>query len=51
MKKMRILTFMSVGTEKSEISFEELANTVDINVEDVEGFVIDGMLLCRHHVT
>ena len=43
MKKMRILTFMSIGAEKPEISFEELAKTVDINMNDVEGFVIDGM--------
>ena len=42
MKKMRILTIMSIGSEKSEVSFEELSKTIDINIEDVENFVIDG---------
>ena len=42
MKKMRILSFMSLGSEKSEVPFEDLSKAVDINTEDVESFVIDG---------
>ncbi|XP_031569542.1 eukaryotic translation initiation factor 3 subunit M-like [Actinia tenebrosa] len=43
LKKMRILTVMEIGVNKHEISFDELANQLDINVDDVEGFVIEAV--------
>lgn len=45
LKKMRILTVMEIGVNKHEISFDELANQLGINVDDVEGFVIEGTIV------
>jgi ABC-type metal ion transport system substrate-binding protein len=45
LKKMRILTVMDIGVNKHEISFDELANQLELNVDDVEGFIIEGMIM------
>lgn len=39
--KMRILTFLSLVHKHNEMTFEELSKELDINVDDVEGFIIE----------
>ena len=41
---MRILSFVSLVNKHGEITFEELSKELDINVDDVESFVINGKL-------
>ena len=40
--KMRVLTFMSLGEAKSEVSFEDLCKELDIGADQIEEFVIEG---------
>ena len=40
--KMRVLTFMSLGEAKSEVSFEDLCKELDIGSDEIEEFVIEG---------
>lgn len=44
LRKMRILSFVSLVNKHGEITFEELSKELDINVDDVESFVINGKL-------
>ena len=39
---MRVLTFMSLGEAKSEVSFEDLCKELDIGADEIEEFVIEG---------
>ena len=39
---MRVLTFMSIGEAKSEVSFEDLCKELNISSDEVEEFVIEG---------
>ena len=41
---MRILTFMSLGENSKVITFDVLQQQLQINFEEVESFVIDGMV-------
>lgn len=49
LKKMRILTIMNIGISKHEVSFEELAQQLDLGVDDIEEFIIEGMYSSSHH--
>ena len=40
--KMRVLTFMSMGEAKSEVSFDDLSKELNISFEEIEEFVIEG---------
>jgi translation initiation factor 3 subunit M len=40
-QKMRLLTFMQMAENKSEIQFETIMKELDLNEDDVESFVID----------
>ena len=40
--KMRVLTLMSFGESKSEVSFDDLAEEFNISAEEIEEFVIEG---------
>ena len=40
--KMRVLTFMSLGEAKSEVSFDDLCKELNISVDEIEDFVIEG---------
>ena len=40
--KMRTLTFVSLVHKHNEMSFEELSKELDINDDDVEGFIMEG---------
>ena len=40
--KMRVLTFMSIGETTSEISFDELCKELNIGIDEVEEFIIEG---------
>lgn len=42
MTKMRILSFVSLVNKWEEISFEDLSKELQINLADVESFIIDG---------
>ena len=39
---MRVLTLMSIGESKSEVSFDDLAEEFNISTEEIEEFVIEG---------
>lgn len=39
---MRVLTFMSIGEVKSEVSFEDLCKEISIAEDEIEEFVIEG---------
>lgn len=41
--KMRVLTFMSIGEAKSEVSFEDLCKELNISSDEVEEFVIEAL--------
>ncbi|CAB4013294.1 eukaryotic translation initiation factor 3 subunit M-like [Paramuricea clavata] len=41
LRKIRILTFISLVNKHDEITFEELSKELNINVENVESFIID----------
>ena len=40
--KMRLLTFMQMAENKTEIPFETIMKELDLNEDDVEAFIIDG---------
>lgn len=42
MAKMRLLTFMGMGVENKEVSFDTMQQELQIGADDVEAFVIDG---------
>ena len=50
--KMRVLTFMSLGEAKSEVHFDDLCKELNISVDEIEEFIIEGtvfyhcILLC-----
>ena len=39
---MRLLTFMQLAEGKQELSFEIVQREMQINVDDIESYVIDG---------
>jgi len=39
--KIRVLTFLTMATQQSEIPFHECINTLDVNEDDVEDFVVE----------
>ena len=39
---MRVLTFMSLGETKSEVKYDDLCKELDIGVDEIEEFVIEG---------
>ena len=39
---MRILTFMSLGEAKSEVDYDDLCKELNIGVDEIEEFVIEG---------
>ena len=41
LRKIRILTFISLVNKRDEITFEELSKELNLNVDDVESFIID----------
>ncbi|XP_067043916.1 eukaryotic translation initiation factor 3 subunit M-like [Acropora muricata] len=41
--KMRVLTLMSFGESKSEVSFDDLAEEFNISAEEIEEFVIEAL--------
>lgn len=41
--KMRVLTFMSMGEAKSEVSFDDLSKELNISFEEIEEFVIEAL--------
>lgn len=42
MQKMRILTFMQLAENRTEIDFDTIQKEMDINSDQVESFIIDG---------
>lgn len=40
--KMRVLTFMSLGETQSEVKFDDLCKELNIGLDEVEDFVIEG---------
>jgi hypothetical protein len=48
LRKIRILTFISLVNKRDEISFEELSKELNINTEDVESFIIEGKVIEEH---
>jgi hypothetical protein len=48
LRKIRILTFISLVNKRDEISFEELSKELNINIEDVESFIIEGKVIEEH---
>ena len=44
-KKMKVLTMVSIASEQSEIEFTALAKQLMLNEDDVEDFVIEGRLI------
>ncbi|KAK3699157.1 hypothetical protein QZH41_011878 [Actinostola sp. cb2023] len=43
LKKMRILTVMDIGVSRHEISFHDLSNQLGMDVEHIEGFIIEAV--------
>lgn len=43
LQKMRVLTFMSIGEVKSEVSFEDLCKEISIAEDEIEEFVIEAL--------
>lgn len=41
-KKMRLLTFMQLAENSSEIAFETIQKELNIGENDVEAFIIEG---------
>lgn len=41
-KKMRLLTFMQLAEGNSEMSFATIQEELQLNEDEVEGFIIDG---------
>lgn len=39
---MRVLTFMSLGEAKSEVKFDDLCKELNIGLDEIEDFVIEG---------
>lgn len=39
---MRVLTFMSLGETQSEVKFDDLCKELNIGLDEVEDFVIEG---------
>ena len=46
MRKMRLLTFIQMAESQSEMSFDLLMQELQLGPEQVEGFIIEGELLC-----
>ena len=44
MKKMKLLTFMQMAETRSEIDFDTLRNELELEADEVESFIIDGLL-------
>lgn len=42
--KMRVLTFMSLGEAKSEVHFDDLCKELNISVDEIEEFIIEGTI-------
>lgn len=51
LRKIRILTFISLVNKHDEIAFEELSKELNINVENVESFIIDGKIMFMPGIT
>ncbi|CAG2102175.1 unnamed protein product [Medioppia subpectinata] len=45
LQKMRLLTFMQIAEQKKEIPFDAIQQELQLNVDQVEAFVIDGKFL------
>merc|ERR1711933_402427 len=41
LRKMKLLSFMQLAENRSEITFEEIRSSIQINEEEVEEFLID----------
>ena len=39
---MRVLTFMSLGEAKSEVKFDDMCKELNIGLDEIEDFVIEG---------
>jgi len=45
MQKMRVLTFVQIAEGKSELSFDTIETELQLDLDDVEAFIIDGALM------
>ena len=45
-QKMRLLTFMQMSENRTEIDFETIMKEMNLSENDVESFIIDGELQC-----
>ena len=43
LRKMRLLTFMQMAENKKDIDYDSIQKEMDINEDDVEDFIIDGI--------
>lgn len=41
-RKMRLLTFIQMAENQTEMTFDTLMQELQLNVDDVEGFIIEG---------
>jgi translation initiation factor 3 subunit M len=41
--KMSLLTFLTMASQQSQISFSDLESTIDINEDDIEDFVVEAI--------
>jgi translation initiation factor 3 subunit M len=46
LQKMRVLTFMQISDGKSEISYETIEQELQLESDQVEAFIIDGLYIC-----
>lgn len=47
MKKMRLLSFMQLAECNPEMSFELIQSELQLNEEEVEAFIIEGIYFCK----
>ena len=43
---MRLLTLASLATETRQVSFQDLTVELDLDQDEVEGLVIEGIIYC-----
>jgi len=43
--KMRLLTMMSLSNDNNELTFELLQQQLELKVDEIEAFIVDGRLL------